>query len=311
MNTDYAATNRPSMIRTDVKQPLKLGQEVVDYVNELIIKGGPERFEYQKLIDFVATLDENLVEEYRALLRPALTLDTLQGWTFNKPFGYAGDFMIIEKIYQRYVNPDIRYSNWDRFYQHQHAAQAVRNRKDYFIQTCQGMIRSKAGERNVLILGSGPATDVFEFNRLHPEHKLSFDLIDWDQRAIDYASEKNHDYLDRMRFMRMNVLRYDPHKRYDLIWSAGLFDYFKEKHFAYTLRKFNALLNPGGEMVIGNFSKGNPTQGLMEVMGAWYLNYRSEEELLDLGEEAGIMEENMYVDREPLGINLFLRIINR
>jgi extracellular factor (EF) 3-hydroxypalmitic acid methyl ester biosynthesis protein len=311
MNSEFKTLNRPSLVRPEVKQPVKIGQALVDYVNELLVKGGPEPYEYQKLVDYVNHLDDEMVEEFRQLLLPSLTTDTLQGWTYTKPLGYAGDYVIIDKIYQRYVNPDIRYRNWDRFYHIQHAAQAVRNRKDYFIQTCQNLVAAKPEARNVLILGGGPATDVYEFLRSTPNHSLHIDLIDWDQSAIDYAAEKNKEYGDRVSYLKMNVLRYVTHKRYDLIWSAGLFDYFKEKHFVYLLRKFNALLGPDGEMVIGNFGKGNPTQKLMEVMGAWYLNYRSEEELLDLGQEAEIPEESMHVDREPLGINLFLHIRNR
>ncbi len=160
----------------------------------------------------------------------------------------------------------------------------------------------------VLILGSGPATDVYEYLSDHPDSGLHFDLIDLDQRAIDYAKEKNAKFLDRLNFIRMNVLRFKTHKFYDLVWSAGLFDYFKEKHFIYLLRKYNEFVAEGGEMIIGNFSDENPSTGGMHAILEWYLNQRSPEELVYYAVEAGAKRENVYVDKEPLGVNLFLRV---
>ena len=61
-------------------------------------------------------------------------------------------------------------------------------------------------------------------------------------------------------------------------------------------------------MIIGNFSTENPTQRVMEVIGEWYLNHRSREHLKRLAKDAGISDQFIDVDKEPLGINLFLRV---
>ena len=108
--------------------------------------------------------------------------------------------------------------------------------------------------------------------------------------------------------MQINVLRFKTHKMYDMIWSAGLFDYFKEKHFIYLLKKYLVFLANDGEMVIGNFSLHNPTRKLQEVLGDWYLNYRSDHELLKIAIESGLKKEQVRIDKEPLGVNLFMRI---
>ena len=63
-------------------------------------------------------------------------------------------------------------------------------------------------------------------------------------------------------------------------------------------------------MVIGNFSTKNPSKMLMEIVLDWHLNYRSESDLFRLASDAGIDKEMVSVEKEPLGINLFLKIKN-
>ncbi len=63
-------------------------------------------------------------------------------------------------------------------------------------------------------------------------------VLDFDQNAIDFAKAQNELSNGSIEYFRINVLRYKPYKYYDLIWSAGLFDYFKEKHFIYLINKY-------------------------------------------------------------------------
>ena len=74
------------------------------------------------------------------------------------------------------------------------------------------------------------------------------------------------------------------------------------------MKKYSAFLCETGEMVIGNFSKNNPTRKLMETIIDWRLNYRSEYELMKMAKEADFESEHIKVDKEPLGVNLFLRV---
>jgi cyclopropane fatty-acyl-phospholipid synthase-like methyltransferase len=143
---------------------------------------------------------------------------------------------------------------------------------------------------------------------MYTENDIRFDLVDFDQNAIDYSSHKNKKFEKLISYHKVNVLRFEPYMRYDLIWSAGLFDYFKEKHFVYLLKKYINYVAEGGELVIGNFSTENPSQILMEVVSEWYLNYRSREDLLKIARDAGLLNGKVFVDSEALGVNLFLNI---
>jgi len=278
-------------------------------VISMIEKLGPEAYEYQVINTLVNGItDENEGKAFRDLIMPVLNGDTLYGYTYHKPLGYAGDYMLIEKMYQKYVSPDPRWRKWDIYYHTHEATKAVRNRKTYFVKLMEELYYQSNRPLEVLILGSGPATDVHEFFTQNPKAEVTFDCLDIDQRAIDYASEKNKKYLSKINFIRMNVLRFMPDKKYDLIWSAGLFDYLSDRLFVGLLSRFKNNLKTNGQMVIGNFSTENPTQRVMEVIGEWFLNHRSSQHLKRLANEAGIADELIYVDKEPLGINLFLKI---
>jgi extracellular factor (EF) 3-hydroxypalmitic acid methyl ester biosynthesis protein len=281
------------------------------FAEMLFEKNGPDPDEYEEVLRFVDMIKADEVEAFRQVMKPILTPASIIGFCYSKPFGYSGDFFIIEKIYQKFISTDSRYRKWDEFAHRFPAVIAVVNRKKLAIEVLR-QFNEKAsveGEKSVLILGSGPATEVNEYLRDVQENHLVFDMIDLDQRAIDYAKNKNREYLHCMRFENKNVIRYLPEKQYDLIWSAGLFDYFKDKHFVFLLKKFYEYVLPGGEMIIGNFNVENPSRKIMEVLGDWFLFHRSKEELLGFAHQAGIPAEKASVLAEPIGVNLFLRTV--
>ncbi len=287
---------------------LTMNKKLFDLMT-IIEKMGPDESEYPIINKLVESIKNEEDEQlFRDLATPMLDQSTLLGHGFVKPFGYAGDYLLIEKIYKKYISEDVRYYKWDKYYHSLEAASAVRNRKTYFVKTMQQLCFRKSGALQVLILGSGPATDVHEFLCKKPDADVTFDLLDIDQRAIDYASDKNKKFLSKINFVRMNVLRFAPDKKYDLIWSAGLFDYLNDRIFTGLLNRYKNNLKKDGEMIIGNFSPLNPTRKVMEIICQWYLIHRTSQQLRQLAVKAGIHRHIIEVDKEPLGINLFLRI---
>ena len=286
----------------------QLQKEIVKFLSQLVSKGGPEPHEYQAFTDIVNHLKPEQVDPFREIIKPSLNKNTLIGHGFVKPFGYPGDFHLIHNIYKQKANPDPKFKCWDDFFLNQPAAQAVRNRKNFFLNSCRSLEKNNLKAINVLILGCGPATDVNQYITENPYSRIRFDLLDFDQNAIDFAKAQNVKFNGNIEYFRINVLRYKPYKYYDLIWSAGLFDYFKEKHFIYLINKYYKNLAENGEFLVGNFSHLNPTKRLMEVLSDWYLNHRSRYDLIRMAVEADVNEDHIRIENEELGINLFMRI---
>ena len=299
-----------SIIIEDKLSTMNIDSIDVDaYIRDIFLKNGPDEEDYLNFFGLVDQVKAEDIESFRKKIAPILNPSSLFGFSYTKPFGYSGDFFIIEKIYQHYVNPDERYKKWDIFLHSAPAVIAVVNRKTLAIDIFEKLNEKAVGlQQDVMILGSGPVTETFEFFEKNPENTLVFEMLDMDKRAIAYAKNKNKKYLDKMTFHNRNVIRYTPEKKYDLIWSAGLFDYFKGKHFVFLLKKYYEYLKEDGELIIGNFNIENPSRRAMEILGDWFLYHRSVDELVQFALQAGVDESKIDVFQEPLGVNLFLRV---
>jgi len=232
--------------------------------------------------------------------------ESMFGHVMHWPHGYPGDYEIIEKIYQYHIVPNPKFEKWDKWFQQTEAVQAVRNRKTYFKE----FVAKKAANGKtikVLNLASGPCRDLLEFFEEYPNADVYFDCIEIDPNAVQYARQLLGIHKNKVTFHLANVFKYDTIEQYDLIWSAGLFDYFDDKIFVKVLQRYQHNLNLDGEIVVGNFYSKNPTRKLMQFFG-WVLNYRTYDQLLDLAANAGYSPSKMRVESEPTGVNLFIRI---
>ena len=286
------------------------------FIRNIMEQGGPEPVQYEKLNRAFDALHSDLQSglmnrEDLLLLQEGFSEECLQqtihGHALSRPYGYAGDFMIIDKLYRRHVTPDARFATWDRNWHSLSAAQAVRNRKDYFIRCLGNRVREK-GNTSLLNVASGPARDLSELYRAIDPTLLSTTCVEADAAAIDYARGLNKEHAAQVQFVQQNIFRFRSEAQYDIVWSAGLFDYFEDDVFIRLLRRFMGWTKAGGEVIVGNFNVENPTRTCMELVGDWYLHHRTAEDLRYFALRAGAAPGQIRVDQEEEGINLFLHI---
>lgn len=286
------------------------------FLSSLVQRGGPCADDYARLDtlieDFYNQFKESdsrggCWEALREVLSPILIPETMQGWAYLKPHGYAGDFEIIDRHYLQYVAPNPRLQAWDRWWHSGAAAKAVRNRKSYFHQLLDDHAHKVGGNHlSVLNIASGPGRDVFEY-LCQGRKNVRFECLDQDPKAISHAVALCREHSAQVSFTTANILKYRPNKPHDLIWSAGLFDYFSDRTFKLLLRRLIPCIAPGGQLVIGNFCDSNPNRLWLQFFD-WHLHHRSSEQLLQLAVDAGARYENVSVGNEPEGVNLFLHI---
>jgi SAM-dependent methyltransferase len=292
----------------------------LDYLKYLTSNGGPEPEDYDELTACFQSIgdhvkqgrlsyEEDLSAWWKNLGEAFSSLFTMQGFAVMKPHGYAGDFEIIDRIYQCWMSPHAHLTKWDRYFHEQAAPKAVRNRKAYFCNLVADSLRTRPpGKMDILNVGCGSARDVLEC--LHLQRNtghISIDCLDQDPKAIAYAENVTKDYASQVRFILCNAFKYRPEKDYDLAWSAGLFDYLDDKAFCFLLRRLYGSVKSGGGVAIGNFSENNSSRDYMEF-GGWLLRHRSEDQLVELARSCGLPANNIAVEKEPEGVNLFLRI---
>lgn len=285
-------------------------------LEKMVSAHGPLPHEYQELTGLIlqlqAAVHAGLIG--RADIRDVLdnfpatfSERTLQGRALRKPHGYAGDYEMMESIYSGHVSNDTTLANWDRYFQSQAAPQAVRNRKKYFHDVLDQL---NGSERTVLKLGVGPGRGMYEWFERTSQPRLTFECVDVDRHAIEYAANLNRRHAQRIVFHHQNVFKFmpAPDRRYNLIWAAGLFDYFDDTTFVAVATKFFRHLAPGGEFIIGNFSVANPTRPYMELFGDWNLHHRTPETLVELAARIGVSPQAIRVGSEPAMVNLFLHM---
>jgi extracellular factor (EF) 3-hydroxypalmitic acid methyl ester biosynthesis protein len=290
-------------------------QAGLEYLLRLVESDGPDVTDYQAVdAAFKSIMDAKragraTTEQLREAwiqLGIAFGADTMQGHGVRKPYGYSGDFEMIDRIYLRSIAEDPKIRRWDEYFQSRDACEAVRNRKLYFKNLIAIMLEQFCEGIRILNIGSGPARDVYEsLSDQSVGKRLQFDCVDMDENAIAYASKLCISNMNEITFHASNIFKWRSTNVYELIWSAGLFDYLDDSAFVLLIRRIALMLNKNGRLVVGNFSPNNPTRDYMEF-GEWCLNYRNKEKLLDLAGICDIEDTNYWVEEEPKGINLFL-----
>lgn len=239
---------------------------------------------------------------------------------YFKPLGYAGDFEMMNHLYhQEFLGETLFDQCMHAYLINEPAGLAVKNRGSYLTNKIQDEI-SKVPQTSSLkatSIASGPAVEIQNLIKENAgkDLNLSISFIDQDLAALKHAQKKisilEQKYQSGIqttfihKAIKNIITRGLPHQDYDLIYTAGLFDYFSDPLAIMTAKKLFSSLKEGGTLIIGNYSKNNPCIPFMGLVLDWHLIYRSEEDLLQMFN--GI-SKNIAIEKEPLGVNLFVVI---
>jgi hypothetical protein len=244
-------------------------------------------------------------------------------WSLRKPFGYPGDFQIVDDIYQNNPTTTGFVRLFDNYFQMSAISVAVRNRKDDFKRTIKNFIKDKPKcSLRIMNLASGPCRELQEIlsSEVSLCKNVTFDCYDNDEKAIEYAKVLLSGY-SRINFIKENAVRVafrkNIHqlidKKYDLIYSTGLFDYFSERVGVALVSNLKKLLNPNGVLAISTMRDkySNPSVHYMEWVGDWNLVYRNDEEFKIVFLEAGFDKGDLKTEYEQQGIMQYIIASNK
>lgn len=240
---------------------------------------------------------------------------------FYKPRGYAGDYEMMNHLYRDEIVGKSFYDQCiHKYFVDEPAGAAVKNRGQYLNEKIRNLFATTSPKQSLKILSvaSGPAMEQQIFLQNSKEfhgRKAEFTCLDQDEESLKHAqrqlqsierfTQSGFEYRFNNMAIRNVLARGCPDTDYDLIYSAGLFDYFTEPVAQMAARKMLDSVKSGGHVIIGNFSKDNPSTPFMELILDWHLIYRSPQDLLRIFDGMG---SKIWVEKEPLGINLFVVI---
>lgn len=263
--------------------------------------------------------DEESVYKLKRLFVSRLRKEFLHGdyvvWSLNKPYGYAGDFKIIDDIYRNDPQTQGVGRLFDNYYQAAAISVAVRNRKEDFKKIILSTVKSCGPKKmKIMDLASGPCRELHELfkGELQNCPDVTFDCYDQDENAWNYAKSLLQEDVQRVNFFKENVVRIALKKnieaqmsqRYDLIYSTGLFDYLDKRIATRLVENLRKLLKPEGILAISDVREKykNPSVHFMEWVGDWNLVYRPDEEFRQIFIDAGFSEKALSFGADQQGV---------
>lgn len=344
-------------IRAKVNAYKEKGRELEERLSEELELFEPWRIgKMEQLAEITSYFDKKGKKAHKDFIKGTEYFRIVQEAPFywriiNKPSGYAGDAEMMSYIYRNQFEGLTPFG----MFLHKHAVttkacESVRYRKDYLAEQ---ILKAKGGR--ILSLAAGPAQEIREVLAGNQRERFQFLALDHDldtlQRydiqnksdqftyalanAYQMISEKYHVVKPRHFMLRycfprrdfrglrkiFSPLKYElidlKIQEFDLIYSAGLYDYIKTNTLddskgtvALTKNLFN-LLKPGGSLIIGNFNHNNPRdlQFVMEFIYDWELIYRNKYDMFDFARTIAEVDiKDIQIIEEPMGINYFLKI---
>jgi hypothetical protein len=171
------------------------------------------------------------------------------------------------------------------------------------------------GPVKILAVACGPAQelqDLFKEKQDIIPDGSEFHLLDQDESALKYSQKMLLSILSKNKVDAKVILHKKPIKDvisnglpvsgFDLIYSAGLFDYLTDPVASIAAHSLYQSLAESGELIIGNFNVSIPNEFGMALIMDWQLIYRSEQDLLRLFRGT---TEKILIEKEAEGINLF------
>ncbi len=237
-------------------------------------------------------------------------------WSQDKPYGYAGDYQMINFIYENSPTTEGVDRLFDNYMQMSSISVAVRNRKDDFRKFILDFILARNYKADVLNLACGPCREIFEIFQLSPFKIMdtNFTCIDNDQNALSF-SEKLLPYKN-VEFFKKNAVKLalkknieeEFGKKFDLIYSTGLFDYLGDKVAVRLIANMKKLLSPNGVLIIADVQSkySNPSFYFMILVGLWELIYRQPDNFKELFLKAGFSNKQLKFSYEQQGIMQYI-----
>src|SRR3989338_3914512 len=340
MNSVLDARRKEITLGTMVKHYLKRAQEIEFYLTVNPKEWGRFQSEFnlelnnvfRNIMEFEKTNltkdCEDKVYKLKKLFVNRIRQMFLRGelivWSLNKPFGYAGDFKIIDMIYLN--NPATTGFDrlFDNYFQMSSISVAVRNRKEDFKRLIMDFIKERKGQKvRIMDLASGPCREIKEILSVDSSSfkNVVLDCYENDSNAIEYAKILLAEHACEINFVKENAVRIALKKdiccligeRYDFIYSTGLFDYFEEKIAIRLIQNLRKLLKPDGVLAISDERDkySNPSMHFMEWVGDWNLIYRDDDNFRKIFIESGFKKNELVFQYEQQGILQYIIATNK
>ena len=205
----------------------------------------------------------------------------------QKPHGYPGDYLMIEWMYDLEDSPcadpfqPAIVNCLDELFKTVHSVVSVWERRRWFAGLLRSEYERGDGVLHILDVAAGGARYLCDFLEELPETKgVAITLVDQDAAAVAYCRERSlARWRDQVTFLCAPIRSVSDllgGQRFDLVLSAGLFDYLDDPAAKALVERLTGALTPRGLVALSNFHPEDPSRYVKEVLVDWSLLFRDE-----------------------------------
>lgn len=217
-----------------------------------------------------------------------------------KPRGYAGDAVMMDYIYHNQLpqHTDAQGAAIFSVLTKTFTSMSVRYRRHLLRSLIDDAVATTPAAR-ILSVAAGHAREVEGSLAMTP-------LFDGEFVALDQDAESCAEIMrmqagQRVRAVNMGVIELlkggaQGLGSFDLIYSAGLYDYLSDTLSRRLTRLLLQMLRPGGRLVLANFVPNTSDRGYMELFMDWHLVFRNESQMCKIATDAGAGSLRSFLD---------------
>jgi len=248
--------------------------------------------------------------------------------SYEKPFGYPGDYEVMNATYERFFDGATLFARSVGLgFSETLCSKAVRLRKDLVKRQLKALLSRRAGSPDpvrVLSIGAGPAQELHELFQEFDEMPAPLEVVlfEQDKNALAHAFRRLTPSVEarfpgsvRLLFLHDSIKRllrdgslFAPFGKFDLIYSVGLLDYLQHRTAVVLTRHLASAAAPGGQLIVANMVD-HASRMLLQVHLDWALVYRTREELLDIARSA-VPGAQVRILEEESGVNPFFELVH-
>lgn len=217
----------------------------------------------------------------------------------SKPFGYGGDFITMNYIYDYHEGRYLGETTYQRLINNYtcniDVARSNIIRKNYIKKLIFDFSNTRDGVKKILSIGSGPAREIEELIR---EQKLNtpfiFSLVDFESEALLYVKERLRNLkfdkdMIKIEFIKTDLIKLikdDTFKNkilsMDLVYISGVFDYLSDRLCKKLTCELASFLSTNSTILIANMSLEKAKhRAYYEMFGDWVMVHRKKEEMIN------------------------------
>lgn len=213
--------------------------------------------------------------------------DPFTRWSFEKPRGYSGDAQLLDFIYghpsvDNYINSssDIGLQLYD-YTKAASSSVAVRERRDILTKYVDKTALVSIEKPEILTIAAGHLREANRSVALREGRLKRWVALDQDPQSIGAISRDfNGTAVEAIDGSVRTILsRHHNLGQFDLVYSAGLYDYLIDKVAIKLTERCLEMLKPGGRYLFANFAEDITVDGYMETYMNWALLLRSEADM--------------------------------